>query len=489
MLNFIRALCLIFFFAVLAGCGSGVNILPEPFTRERADGKIPVKTELIRQQVRAELAGMPEGEAEVARWQKIETDYHSCRLSADKAKESEEKVFADCMANRGYVYMYPLDAEQLHNDIDFEITKERDERIVAERKAEEERIAAEKKRQEEEKRARQQKVLNTALVAELNRGKYVDFAEINRLINEGADINTKSKKGFTPLHYAAKEGETEFANTLIKAGADIDAKTNKGWTALHLSAGQGQIEIALALIKAGAGVNAKSNNGETPLHDAAYRGYTQIAPALIKAGADIDAKDNYGDTPLHVAVVWGWGTRTLDTLIKAGADIDAQNKYGTTPLHLATQQYEPEFALALIKAGANFSTQDGYGDTPLHMAVGQGKTEIVLAIISRGIYAPLNSQNNEGNTPLHIATRWYKTEIALALIKAGASGRAKNSDGQTPLYLAIVNGSTEIAHAIVKKNLFIKHKLKPLLDIAIQKHGKDSEIAHILREAMEVAVY
>ena len=52
----------------LAGCGSGVNILPEPFTRERADGKIPVHAELIRKQERAVLNGMPEKEAEVARW-------------------------------------------------------------------------------------------------------------------------------------------------------------------------------------------------------------------------------------------------------------------------------------------------------------------------------------------------------------------------------------------------------------------------------------
>ena len=45
----------------IAGCGGGINILPEPFTRERADGKIPVKTDLIREQVRKELDGVPEG--------------------------------------------------------------------------------------------------------------------------------------------------------------------------------------------------------------------------------------------------------------------------------------------------------------------------------------------------------------------------------------------------------------------------------------------
>ncbi|MGI9338618.1 MAG: hypothetical protein ACR2P4_08940 [Gammaproteobacteria bacterium] len=112
---------------LLTACGGGnnggLNLEPHPLTRERADGKIPVKTELIRAQVRAELAGVPEGEAKVLRWQQIETDYHACRLASDKAAKTEEKVFADCMANRGYVYMYRIDAEQLHNDIAFEMEK------------------------------------------------------------------------------------------------------------------------------------------------------------------------------------------------------------------------------------------------------------------------------------------------------------------------------------------------------------------------------
>ncbi|MGI9337896.1 MAG: hypothetical protein ACR2P4_05225 [Gammaproteobacteria bacterium] len=179
----------------MAACGGGVNILPEPFTRERADGKIPVKIELIRQQVRAELSGIPEGEAQVARWQSIEADYNNCRLLSGKAKTAAEQVFSDCMSERGYVYMYRIDAEQLHNDIEFEMKKQHNARIAAERKAEEDRIAAAqkaeeerraaaKKRQKEAERARRQQELDRALILALHNG---DTEEEARLIAEGAN--------------------------------------------------------------------------------------------------------------------------------------------------------------------------------------------------------------------------------------------------------------------------------------------------------------
>ena len=159
----------------LAACGGGASILPEPFTRERADGKIPVHAELIRKQERAVLDGTPEKEAEVARWQAIETDYNQCRLSSAKSDRAEaEEVFAVCMSEKGYVYMYPIDAEQFHNDIADELRAAKaaaeraaeERRLAAEKKAEEERIAAEK-RVEEKRIAAEKEVERERKEAEL----------------------------------------------------------------------------------------------------------------------------------------------------------------------------------------------------------------------------------------------------------------------------------------------------------------------------------
>ncbi|MGI9337773.1 MAG: ankyrin repeat domain-containing protein [Gammaproteobacteria bacterium] len=349
---------------LLPACGGDKigwdDLDPEPLVTERVDGKIPVKPELIRRQVLDELDGVPEIEAQVARRQQIEADHHACRLLSDKAKKTTEKVFANCMARRGYLYMFRHDAEQLHNDIEFEVKKARDKRIAAEqkaldeqiaaaakaeeerqiveRKAEEERIAAEKKRQEEAERARRQKALDDALVVVLNARKYAETAEVKRLIDDGANVNTKGKSGWTPLHIAAQDGQTKAALAFIKAGAYIGAKDNKDQTPLHLAALNGNAETCFALVKAGADIEVKTNKGLTPLHLAVSQGLFGTVLALIKTGADVDAKMKGGFTPLHVAALQG-KTRIALALIKTGADVFARADGGKTPLDIAIKEH------------------------------------------------------------------------------------------------------------------------------------------------------
>lgn len=91
--------------------------------------------------------------------------------------------------------------------------------------------------------------------------------------------------------------------------------------------------------------------------------------------------------------------------------------------------------------------------TGLHNAVADGNAVKVRRIISDG--ANVNATNTSGGTPLHSAAWHGHTEIANALIKAGANVFARTNDGHTPL------------------------------DLAIQAHGKDSDIALFLQAEMK----
>ena len=60
-----------------------------------------------------------------------------------------------------------------------------------------------------------------------------DLAGVQRELNKGADVNARDEVyGGTPLHWAALRGRNEVAEFLIAEGADVNAKTRKGFTPL-----------------------------------------------------------------------------------------------------------------------------------------------------------------------------------------------------------------------------------------------------------------
>ena len=76
-----------------------------------------------------------------------------------------------------------------------------------------------------------------------------DLAEVERLIEIGADVNAQDDYDMTALMWAANEGYTEIVELLIDAGADVNLQDEYGWTALMVAA---NTEIRELLKAAGA---------------------------------------------------------------------------------------------------------------------------------------------------------------------------------------------------------------------------------------------
>ncbi|KAJ1467946.1 ankyrin repeat-containing domain protein, partial [Baffinella frigidus] len=100
---------------------------------------------------------------------------------------------------------------------------------------------------------------------------------VRHLLNSGADVNIRSKAGFTPLAAACREGNLKIAMLLIDHGADVLAITT--------------FHIVKHLLRAGADVNAKCANGNTPLHAAIENHKLHVVVLLLRVGADITALD------------------------------------------------------------------------------------------------------------------------------------------------------------------------------------------------------
>ena len=77
--------------------------------------------------------------------------------------------------------------------------------------------------------------------------------------------NTPDSLGYTKLHRAASNGQYKQVRRLVERGADVNIKTKWGWTwtAVMLAAGEGHREIVEYLHQAGADINIRDEDGRT----------------------------------------------------------------------------------------------------------------------------------------------------------------------------------------------------------------------------------
>ncbi|SDF52808.1 ankyrin repeat domain-containing protein [Cellulophaga baltica] len=91
-----------------------------------------------------------------------------------------------------------------------------------------------------------------------------DSNVLSLLLDKGANPNTRSTEGATPIMNAVQSDKIEHLNILIKNQADLNAKDDRGFTALHRASEMGRKEMVRILLENGANKNVEAEN-HTPL--------------------------------------------------------------------------------------------------------------------------------------------------------------------------------------------------------------------------------
>ncbi|XP_068565891.1 LOW QUALITY PROTEIN: protein phosphatase 1 regulatory subunit 16A [Cebidichthys violaceus] len=91
------------------------------------------------------------------------------------------------------------------------------------------------------------------------------LADIQALVQSGADLNAQDANGATMLHIASANGYVSVAELLLEHRALVEAKDSDGWTPLHAASCWGQIQMVELLVAHGASLDTKSVLEETPL--------------------------------------------------------------------------------------------------------------------------------------------------------------------------------------------------------------------------------
>ena len=250
---------------------------------------------------------------------------------------------------------------------------------------------------------------------------FQDFAQL--LLNHGADVNSQDKAHVTPLHWAMRHTTSDVARILLEHGADPNSKSQDGETPLHILLGSrdwrdyAAVDHAVLqlLLNHDADVNAQCKRLRTPLHLASHLGRSAIAQVLLDHGAKPNVEDDHGKTPLHL-VSQGRGysneqsARDAQLLIARGADVNARDMVRRTPLHYASHNGIHAIIQVLLEHGGNPNVGDKNDQTPLHLAV------------------QLNDTFNAYFSP--------SVGIARLLLKHGADVDAQDDDHVSPLELS-----------------------------------------------------
>lgn len=117
-----------------------------------------------------------------------------------------------------------------------------------------------------------------------------------------------------PIHDAAEAGDAAQVEVLIDGGADVEARDNLGRTVLLIGVEQGDVVLVELALAKGADVNATRKNGTTALHLAAEHNRLEIAKILVAAGGNPNATFMGFVTPVMLAD--GKGNKEVSAYLK-----------------------------------------------------------------------------------------------------------------------------------------------------------------------------
>ena len=124
-----------------------------------------------------------------------------------------------------------------------------------------------------------------------------DVSKVKMLLNSGVNVNLN----YGLIRACSGSGHEEVARLLLENGANVNSSTENGSTPLFWAVRFGHYNIVKLLITHGADINQHEKSNVTPLHQAVEYKHLDVVKLLIQNNVEPNKIDYAGKTPLDYA--------------------------------------------------------------------------------------------------------------------------------------------------------------------------------------------
>lgn len=270
-----------------------------------------------------------------------------------------------------------------------------------------------------------------------------DLAEWFLRQNGFAEVTDRDECGWSPLCYAALNGDPLLIQGLLGMRGDLDDRITKAEPRLHLEEGGSLLHICALyennealklLIAEKAQVNIRDKVGTSPLTRAAVGDNVEGIRILLEGNCDLNLRGMLGNTALEPACAWG-SANAAKFLIEAGLSVTGNSNGLGAIFFCVLFEGTPDVARCLVEATA--ACVNAVAQPPM-------TNRMAKLFAHKGSQYPQSVDKISrlgyhifGASPLMVCILMGRLDIADILLHAKADLTLRNSRGRTAIELAV----------------------------------------------------
>lgn len=253
-----------------------------------------------------------------------------------------------------------------------------------------------------------------------------DLEQVGRLLQEGANVRTRTDIGESLLITADNANNPDVLTALVQRGLSLSEPDRAGYLILHRAARRGDTPMLETVLRLGLPVNEPDARGRSALTHALRAARFEAAQFLLSQGASVKPDPN-GESPLVAFLASEGNPRGYSgkiRLLPKGTRRSPSGKLTVATVKsrsAAAPDYPPPDSLepyricrfrpdaeddewiacvrALLKHGADPKARDAYGHSAIEIALARGATKTARLLIEKvGAW-----RDDQGRTALRIA--------------------------------------------------------------------------------------